>query len=52
MSEKLIWFWIKQYGEIVNEFKAEAVLDQVDGSSIGTGPYLVQVRLEKGGCPT
>jgi hypothetical protein len=45
LSETQICSWIEIYGEIEGNLIEEAVIDEVDNTNMGTGAYLVKVRL-------
>ena len=45
LTESQIRSWIDLYGEIKSDFVEEAEEDKEDGSSAGTGAYLVSVKL-------
>jgi hypothetical protein len=45
LSENQIRKWVEFYGVIQGDLREEAVVDEEDGASMGTGAYLAVVRL-------
>ena len=47
LSETQIRNWLDLYGKVVGDVSEEAIIDEVDGTCMGTGAYLAMVNLSR-----
>ena len=47
LSKSEITCWIEQYGEIKSELEEIKISGDTDGSLVGTGSYIVKVKLKR-----